>query len=174
MSTTRDVLIDIVKNINQLAKRVRKLEVTAYKPGRVRACRVYKSSAFSHDTSNSNLAIPFDSERWDATGMHDTLANSERITFNVSGWYTLGGSISFEFNNTGRRGIAVRINGATYIASHNRPTNTTGISTMSIATGYYFSAGDYVELMAYQDSGGSLNVEAVGNYSPEFWAMKVG
>jgi len=31
-----------------------------------------------------------------------------------------------------------------------------------------------VEIIVTQTSGGSLNVQATGNYSPEFWIQKVG
>jgi hypothetical protein len=31
------------------------------------------------------------------------------------------------------------------------------------------NAANYFTVEAYQDSGGALNIEAIGNSSPEFW-----
>jgi len=45
-----------------------------------------------------------------------------------------------------------------------------GPHTCTIATVYQLAAGDYVELMGLQASGGSLNMLASSAYSPEFYA----
>jgi hypothetical protein len=49
---------------------------------------------------------------------------------------------------------------------------------MSIATEYWMRAGDYAELMVYQDTGGALNLISTvgaqtGNFSPEFTITRV-
>src|SRR5207249_3397575 len=38
----------------------------------------------------------------------------------------------------------------------------------SLSTVYDLVAGDYVELVAFQDTVGAVNLSAAGNYSPEF------
>jgi hypothetical protein len=45
---------------------------------------------------------------------------------------------------------------------------TTYIPTQTVTTVYDLAAGDYLEVFAYQDSGGALNVQTNANYSPEF------
>ena len=134
-------------------------------------CRVYNSAAFSHTSTGNNVAVTFDSERRDTDTMHSTATNTSRITFTTAGFYAVGGHVEFAANATGVRGIAIRLGGATYIAADNRLSTGGALGTqMSIATRYAFAAGDYVELMAYQSSGGNLNINAAGNFSPEFWA----
>ena len=39
---------------------------------------------------------------------------------------------------------------------------------------YDLAVGDYVELLAYQTSGGALNAIAVGNYAPSLSMMWAG
>lgn len=41
---------------------------------------------------------------------------------------------------------------------------------VTVSTVYQLAAGDYVELMGLQASGGSLNMLASSAYSPEFYA----
>ena len=43
-----------------------------------------------------------------------------------------------------------------------------------VTTIYQLTAGDYVEVRAYQNSGGALNVNSTANYSPEFWMVRLG
>lgn len=134
-------------------------------------CRVYNSAAWSHATSGSYLAVAFDSERKDTDTMHSTATNTSRISFTTAGWYDVGGHLEFAANATGVRGIQIRLNGATVLFQSVVPTFGAGIGhSMAAATSYQFSATDYVELMAYQNSGGALNVSLGANYSPEFYA----
>ena len=53
-------------------------------------------------------------------------------------------------------------------------TGGTDVTALTIDTDWDMSATDYVELLAYQTSGGALNVVNGGNYSPEFMMHKVG
>ena len=105
--------------------------------------------------------------------MHDTVTNTSRLTVPAggAGLFAIGGCIEFAANSTGRRGIQIRLNGTTVIVREE--TNNIGASNdhpCTIYTEYQLAAGDYVELMGYQNSGGSLNMLATSAYSPEFFA----
>jgi hypothetical protein len=66
------------------------------------------------------------------------------------------------------------LNGTTYIGSTLALNTGAGIPTkVVVATHYQLAVNDYVELIAYQDSGGNLNVNVTGNYSPEFMMVRV-
>lgn len=135
--------------------------------------RVYNSGNISIP-DNTGTFLTFDSERRDDGGVHSTSSNTDRLTAPVSGWYVITGHVNYAANATGVRVANIAMNaGNTVIAAMNIPGNAGGIDTqVSITSIYYLTAGDYVRLMAYQNSGGALNVTAVAQYSPEF-AMKL-
>ena len=137
-------------------------------------CRARNTGNISHTSSGSYQALTFNSERVDVGAMHDTSTNTGRLTVPAGGggYYAIGGSIEFAANATGRRGIQVRVNGATIIA-RSEVGSQTGDSTVSVNTQYQLAAADYIELMGLQASGGSLNMLATSAYSPEFWAYWV-
>ena len=135
-------------------------------------CRVYNSANISL-TTGVDTALTFNSERYDTDTMHSTAVNTSRITFTTAGTYDIKGHVSFAANATGQRTLLVRVDGATIIAVQKTDATAAGSVEVSVATEYAFTAGQYVELVASQNSGGALNVTAGGNYSPEFSARLV-
>jgi len=139
----------------------------------VPSARVY-GSANQSIADSSTVALAFNSERYDTDSMHDTATNNTRLTCNTTGTYSITGSVQFAANATGRRLIQVRINGATVIATAGFNTVSGSFNTdIVVTTDYQLSATDYVELVAFQNSGGALNVLATSNYSPEFMIKRV-
>ena len=132
--------------------------------------RVYNSANIS--IPNSALtALTFNSERFDTDTMHSTAANTGRITFTTAGGYDVGCGVSFAANATGQRDVGIRLNGVTLIAYDARPAAPATVGTIfAFSTFYEFAAGDYIEVVVFQNSGAALNVTASGNISPEFWA----
>lgn len=138
--------------------------------------RVYNSANISIVTSGTPQALTFNSERFDSDAFHDTGSNTGRLTVPTgkAGKYEIGGHIEFAGNATGYRMALIRLNGSTYIArEHTRPASTETVG-LSVVTLYDLAEADYVELVALQSSGGALNVNVAGNYSPEFWLQRVG
>lgn len=146
-----------------------------YDLGTYQGARVYHSANQSL-SSGSATPLSFDSERFDTDAYHDTSTNNSRITIpaNMGGKYLITGHVAFAADATGYREINVFLNGTTDIANH-RTSALSGVSTiMSVATVYSLAATDYVELRAFQNSGGALNASAIGNLSPEFTATWLG
>lgn len=139
---------------------------------------VYNSANISI-SNNSNTALTFDSERFDSDpngGIHSTGSNTSRLTCQTAGAYIVGGNVSWAANATGTRQLQIRKNGTTVIAFEVRASVGAGTNTvMHVATPgpVVLAATDYVELMAYQDSGGALNALVAGDYSCEFGMVKV-
>lgn len=135
--------------------------------------RVYNSANINHTTSGSYQAVTFDSERVDVGGCHSTVSNTSRLTApsGEGGWYRIGGCVSFAASTASDRGLGILLNGATYIARTVVTSNQAGSqpTDLVISTEYQLAAGDYVQLMAMQRSGGTLAMLATANYSPEFW-----
>lgn len=162
--------IDLQRQIDALRKRLNTL-ATIEQPAI--ACRVYNDAAFTHNSTGNYLAITFNTDRSDPYGLHSTTSNTSRITVTLAGWYLISGHATFAANATGIRQLAIRADGSTYIAAQNQTALSDVVVHLSLATVYYLAATNYIELMAYQNSGGNLDVQAAGNYSPEFAVMRL-
>lgn len=134
------------------------------------SARVYNSANLSiNNTTFTDLT--FDTERWDDAAFHSTSVNTARFTIPRFGRYAIGACIRWASNVTGHRQGRLLVDGSTEIARVSQMAVTTAaIATMmEIFSVSELGAGQYVTVQVYQDSGGALNVEAQGNYSPEFW-----
>ena len=141
----------------------------------VPGARVFNSANISI-SNDTNTALTFDTERFDNDTNHSTASNTGRLTATTAGKYLIIGHAEFAANGTGRRGLSIRLNGAAGQQSNagehtNSGTVTTLLETQAI---WNMAATDYVELMAYQNSTGSLNVVFTENSSPEFEMIYLG
>jgi hypothetical protein len=137
--------------------------------------RVYNDANISHATSSTAQALTFNSERYDIGDLHSTSVNTGRLTAPVPGLYDIGASIEFAANVTGFRSLALRLNGTTILAGQVVMAVTVAAVAhrIQVATQYQLVTGDYVEVVANQSSGAALNILASGNYSPEFWMVRL-
>jgi len=136
--------------------------------------RVYNSATISHATSGANQTLTFNSERYDDADYHSTVSNTSRLTVPQPGRYLVGGCVAFAANATGVRALTLRVNNTSSFAIQNTIALTGGNATiLQVEAVYELAAGDYVELLAYQDSGAALNLTAAGNYAPEFWISRL-
>lgn len=134
---------------------------------------VYHDAAQSI-ANDTVTALAFNQERYDNGGFHSTVSNNTRLTAPVDGLYEIKGHIAFAAAANGRRGVTIRLNATTNLASQNDNLDAANQACqLSVAREYRLAAGDYVELMAYQNSGGPVNVDVDGNRSPEFTIRRV-
>lgn len=137
------------------------------------SCRVYGVQQSIATATWTVLA--FASEHYDTDTMHDTSTNNSRLTVTTAGKYHISGHVGFEANATGIRAIAIKTNGTSdFLAVQNANAVSGAPHYLSISADYNLSAGDYVELVVYQTSGGALNIVRLANYTPEFGMTKVG
>ena len=121
---------------------------------------VYNSSTQSINDS-TYTAITFDSEDLDVGGLHSTVSNTSRLTVptGCDGFYLVMGSLDFASNSVGVRGGQIFKNGATeLIYEQSVMAGTASIIILHIMWLGNLVATDYVELRAFQSSGGALNV----------------
>lgn len=87
---------------------------------------------------------------------------SDHYTAQLSGWYMVLGSVVFAANTTGSRAARITVNGTTVagISSHQPSIINTGVC---MARTVYLAELDYIQLQAFQDSGGAL--ASASNYS---------
>jgi len=136
-------------------------------------CRVYRSSVRSIPNSTWT-AIPFDSELFDTDSIHSVSSNSTRLTCQTKGVYTISGHVEFAEDDppVGYRAVAIKHNGTTYIAKHDKELCNVNPS-FSITTLYNLAVNDYVELFVYQTSGGALDVNQSAQWSPHFAMQRI-
>lgn len=124
------------------------------------------------------VPVSMNTNRFDNAGLHDTVTNNTRIKTNstsVLGKYLFGGAITFDANGTGSRNYALRITGATVIANPGWQAGN-GILQTNLSTSALWnmtSISDYAEHLAYQSSGGALNLTSSAT-SSEMWAVWMG
>jgi hypothetical protein len=127
-------------------------------------CQVRRGTAQSIPNSTVT-AIAFDTEDIDNDGMHSTVSSTTRLTIQTTGRYQISGVVAYDVGATGgrearivRNGSAVAVNGARVI---NDAPSSGGAEVVVPALQVSLTAGDYLELMAFQSNGGALNTVAI-------------
>jgi hypothetical protein len=131
------------------------------------------SQTLSNDTQT---LISFDNEVSDTDGYHDNTTNNNRLTVpaGLGGVYAVTGTINFDPSATGVRYVIVRKNGNIFFyAVLNNAGG--GAETMFQTTQIIpLAAGDYVELMGIQTSGGNLTIKGGQTYYTNFSLFLIG
>jgi hypothetical protein len=139
------------------------------------AVHAYNSAAISI-SNNSETVLTLNSTRYDqgtATAQHSTSTNTSRLTCQQAGLYHIYASIAFDGNATGVRYAYLRLNGSTVIGNVDVPGRSDAYGMIQPEAHWQLSVGDYVEVVVYQNSGGSLNVNAAANYGAEFAMARI-
>lgn len=122
------------------------------------ACSVYNNTTQSI-SDGSSTALTCNSEYFDNASWHSTVSATSRLTAPIDGRYLCVATIQWATNATGWRQLTFRVNGTTsYLCVQFAAV---GASHTVIQSGNKLlplTAGDYVEAIGFQDSGGSLNV----------------
>jgi hypothetical protein len=142
------------------------------------ACRVKRGSgAGDQSISNSTwTAINFPDESFDTDQMHDPSTNPSRITIRTPGLYKVRSRVRLAPNSTGARQLQLKLNGTagtgTILDEANEPSPNSSFPTILEGEATYkFAAGDYVEVYAFQTSGGNLAAQTADNERPVLEAI---
>lgn len=122
-----------------------------------------KSSGQQVIDDSTNTAVTFDQEEWDTHNMHSTSSNTSRLVVpsGQGGNYLVMGQVAFDNNATGHRNLKIRVNGnsTTWLAKSNQTMlGSTDCQWLQVSKVLSLAAGDYVELIAYQNSGVTINI----------------
>jgi len=134
-------------------------------------CRLRHSKATTATTGTWKY-IYFDTESHDTDAMH--VADDWKITIKTAGIYAFGGSIRWAANNTGYRQMAVFLNAGTILVADNRQAVQGETTLMGRTSVHEFAVNDYINFSGLQTSGGDLDIVSASDYSPVFWAYKIG
>lgn len=128
-------------------------------------CQAYNSTNTSL-TNDVSTVLALDSERYDSGGMHDVTTLNSRVTIAIDGIYIITFLCSFAANAAGDRAALIRKNGNEFLGGdEKKPTSASFETGMQATAQELLYAGEYLECVAKQDSGGALNVLAT-RYSP--------
>lgn len=164
----------ILRVIADLERRVTAFErlpwgvasITTRHIGRLPAAQIARGSNQTIANSTS-VAIAFDQETIDFNTMHDSAVNNTRLVATTAGVYCIAGGFWIAPSAGGTQRIAtLRRGGTESIADHNAVPHATAARRLNVAAVRYLAAGDYIELTAFQDSGGNLDVQFVAGISP--------
>lgn len=120
-----------------------------------------RASVSQSINNNSWTALNFNTEDVDVGGGHSTVTNTSRWVAPESGMVLVSGVYSPASNATGRRGIRWAKNG-TVIPSSQSMVLAGTTSLLNIASLTHMVpvvAGDFIEVQAFQESGGSLGTQ---------------
>lgn len=127
--------------------------------------RANAAQSLSNSTWTSlNLAVEIVDSAQGGSGGHSTSVNTSRFTAEYTGWYLVSGVAHFAGNTTGRRGARLAVNGSALDSSASviYATGSNSIGVPCHAQLVSLTAGDYVELQGFQDTGGALNSGVAG------------
>jgi hypothetical protein len=112
-------------------------------------------------------AVTFQVEDFDTDAFHSTSTNTSRFTIPTGkdGKYLLSGVLAYSANVTGQRNTVVYKNGSVvnYGTANQAIDSTVYGSYVPISYVLNLVAGDYVEIFAFQTSGGNLDVTNGGS-----------
>jgi hypothetical protein len=137
-------------------------------------CSVYKS-ALQAAANATSVILTFDLEAFDTDAFHSTSVNNSRITIPAGkgGKYLVNSIVGFASNGSGIRSVSLYKNGS-YINELVQGAPISGSSSyFNMSYVASLVATDYLEIVVYQDSGGSLNVN-FGNNATNFSVTYLG
>lgn len=137
------------------------------------AARVSQTAAQTL-TTGVGVVLTFDTEHFDPWGMHGA-TNTSRLTVPSPGWYSIGAQVVFTANSTGQRRLVLQVNGATPIAGQAMMALTdSSAHRVNAAAEYWLNAGDYVEAVVTQSSGGNLDTVIASSLASAMWLTRIG
>lgn len=131
---------------------------------------VYRGSAKSI-ANNTETLIDFDNEIFDTDGFHSNSVDNTRLTVpsGKGGYYLIIATLPWASNANGERQIILNKNGSDNLLFITTPGAQATTNPVSVIRN--LSAGDYIELEAYQTSGGNLNVPVAGGTTYNHFSM---
>jgi hypothetical protein len=132
----------------------------------------YATTGQTIATGTTFVSISLDSEYVDTEGGHSTTTNTSRYTCQVAGWYWCHGTMNVPTNATGNRSLQLAVNGATYPGTTLLQAPPTGNGWISMTSGLVqLAVNDYLELQAWQTSGGNITTSTASGVQPTLSAV---
>ena len=117
--------------------------------------------------NNTGVLVSFNDENFDTDGFHSTTLDTTRFTIpsGKAGKYLLVARVVFDANATGVRAAYWKKNGTTIAQPAQWSAGSAGATRMCITSILSLAEGDYIELEAYQNSGGALDISGTTEFT---------
>jgi hypothetical protein len=156
-------------DITTVAADITHLSTSRFRMASQNRFRYLNTGAKAYNNANQSIttgtvtAINLQVEDFDTDGLHDNVTNNTRLTVQLTGIYEIHANILWDTNATGGRHCIIRKNGvATDLLVSSIPGNGAFSPNSHISGFIQLTAGDYIEMFGFQDSGGNLNALAIG------------
>jgi hypothetical protein len=118
-------------------------------------CSVWRNSDIAVNNA-TYTTVGYNQENYDTDGFHDNATNNSRITIPAgkAGKYEIFAVIIFDNSTVGVRNMILNKNGSAVLVNYG--STPSGRNTQTLYTIETLSVGDYLEIQAYQSSGGAL------------------
>jgi hypothetical protein len=131
---------------------------------------IYQGTAQSF-TSSSGAAVTFDQTTADTYSGHSNSTNNTRYTAVVAGWYWIVGTVTWANVSGGNRNVSINKNGTgvPQFGTADPSASALVFPAGQVTALVQLNVGDYVEVIAYQDSGGAVSTHANGSSMAVIW-----
>lgn len=141
-------------------------------PGLVRQPGGKVTAQFSQSiSSGAATALSWDSIQFADTGVFQS-GSPTRLNAISEGIYLCGATIAFASNTTGHREIRLRRNGSELFGLV-RSQAVGATHVVNICDAFRLLPGDYMECLAFQNSGNALGTVIAPGYAPTFWLYRI-
>jgi hypothetical protein len=109
-------------------------------------------------SNNTSTAINYDTELFDTDAFHDNATNKDRITIpaGLGGYYLIVVGAQWNSNSSGYRQITIQKNATSNVMIFDYAGLSVSNSYIGKSTIFNLTAGDYINAVGYQNSGGNL------------------
>jgi hypothetical protein len=133
--------------------------------------RVYNTATQSFSSASAATFV-WNAESYDTNSYHDNSTNNTRLTVPTTGYYLISTSINWASNSTGVRILEFKKNGSTGVGYMEQGSDDSCAQTYTVPL--FATAGDYFEVVGYQNSGGNLATLAGGEVFGFFSIVSLG
>lgn len=117
------------------------------------------------------VSVSIDTTQYDNYTGHSNVTNNSRYTCQLAGWYTVNGVISYSANGTGSRAARISVNGSPISGGCGFivPPSANAAGVVTPTRDIQLNVNDYVEIQAWQSSGGTLATSVFSDVSTAMW-----
>lgn len=124
-------------------------------------------------TTGTETVVDFNTDLWNYGHMHHEVTNLSRGIALVNGRYVINAGIVFAADAVGVRRVRLRktkLDATTVDIARMTVTNSGAgaVTSLVISAEEDMLRGEYIQVLAFQNSGGNLNITSIADYSPRF------
>jgi hypothetical protein len=133
--------------------------------------RVYNTATQSFSSASAATFV-WNAESYDTNSYHDNSTNNTRLTVPTTGYYLISTAINWAANSSGVRILEFKKNGSTGVGYIEQGSDDSCAQAYTVPL--FATAGDYFEVVGYQNSGGNLATLAGGEVFNFFSIVSLG